>query len=64
MAMAAPALALGRPEPANAPHRVSPGKADDSMHSALYCLLASMIEKPRFDLIVPVRDGDVDIGSY
>jgi len=41
-------------------YKVSPGKTDDTFHSILYCMLASMIGgKMRPDILVPVREGDV-----
>ncbi len=33
------------------------GKTDDTLHSILYCLLASMIVKPRPDIISPNRES-------
>lgn len=41
-------------------YKVSPGKSDDTFHSILYCLLASMFIKPRPDLIIPVKANNVD----
>jgi hypothetical protein len=38
-------------------YKVSPGKSDDTMHSIVYCLLASMIMRPRPDILIPVRFG-------
>ena len=37
------------------------GKPDDSLHSILYCFLASMILKPRPDIIAPRRE-DAHVG--
>ena len=34
------------------------GKTDDAFHSLLYCFLASMIVKPRPDVIAPNKEGD------
>lgn len=34
----------------------SPGKTDDAFHSVLYCFLASMLVRPRPDIIAPVRE--------
>lgn len=33
------------------------GKTDDTLHSVLYCFLASMITKPRPDVIAPSKEG-------
>jgi hypothetical protein len=41
-------------------YKVSPGKSDDTFHSILYCVLASMFIRPRPDILIPVRAGDVD----
>jgi len=41
-------------------YQVSPGKSDDTFHSVLYCVLASMFFKPRPDLIIPTKPGHVD----
>jgi hypothetical protein len=35
-----------------------PGTTDDSFHSILYCFLASMIMRPRPDVIAPYREED------
>lgn len=40
-------------------YKHSPGKADDTFHSILYCLLASMLVQPRPDIIIPIRAGSV-----
>lgn len=37
-------------------YRHSPGNTDDSFHSILYCMLASMIKYPRPDIIVPRKE--------
>lgn len=37
-------------------YKHAPGKPDDSLHSMLYCLLASMIQNPRPDIITPMKD--------
>lgn len=37
------------------------GLTDDTFHSGLYCLLASMIVHPRFDIIVPTKTGDLEL---
>lgn len=34
----------------------APGKADDSFHSILYCLLGSMLVHPRPDIITPMKE--------
>lgn len=36
----------------------SVGKPDDSFHSVLYCFLASMLVKPRPDILIPKREVD------
>lgn len=41
-------------------YKVSPGKSDDSFHSVLYCVLASMFIKVRPDLIIPLKQDHVD----
>ncbi len=41
-------------------YKVSPGKSDDSFHSILYCLLASMFIKARPDILVPTSANHVD----
>jgi hypothetical protein len=41
-------------------YKLSPGKSDDTLHSILYCFLASMFIRPRPDILVPVRLGDVE----
>lgn len=33
----------------------TPGKPDDTFHSILYCLLASMITHPRPDIVIPME---------
>jgi len=38
------------------------GKTDDGFHSILYCFLASMITKPRPDVIAPSKDANA-VGS-
>lgn len=40
-------------------YKNSPGKADDSFHAVLYCILASMLKIPRPDLLIPTRPDDV-----
>jgi hypothetical protein len=35
-------------------HKVD--KPDDSFHSVLYCMLASMVVKPRPDILAPTRE--------
>jgi len=37
-------------------YKKSPGKTDDTFHSMLYCLLASMIKHPRTDLVRPMQE--------
>lgn len=41
-------------------YKVSPGKSDDTFHSALYCFLASMFIRPRPDILIPLRPNDID----
>lgn len=36
----------------------SVGKPDDAFHSVLYCFLASMLVKPRPDILIPKREVD------
>ena len=43
-------------------YQVSPGKTDDTFHSVLYCLLASMLIIPRPDILIPLKPGDTDFG--
>jgi len=40
-------------------YKHSPGKTDDSFHSLVYLLLASMIQHPRPDIIRPTQDSGV-----
>lgn len=35
----------------------TPGKTDDTFHSLLYCFLASMIVRPRVDVIAPSKEA-------
>ena len=35
----------------------SPGTTDDTLHSLVYCFLASMINHPRPDILTPLGDG-------
>ena len=35
----------------------TPGKTDDTFHSLLYCMLASMVVKPRPDIIAPSKEA-------
>lgn len=37
-------------------YKKAPGKTDDSFHSILLCLLASMIVRPRPDILMPIKD--------
>jgi len=37
-------------------YKHAPGKPDDSFHSILYCLMASMLQNPRPDILTPMRD--------
>lgn len=41
-------------------YKLSPGKSDDTFHAILYCFLASMLVKPRPDIIIPLHAGHVD----
>lgn len=41
-------------------YKLSPAKSDDTFHSILYCFLASMLVKPRPDIIIPLKEGHVD----
>lgn len=41
-------------------YKLSPGKSDDTFHAILYCFLASMLAKPRPDIIIPLRADHVD----
>ena len=34
-------------------YRKSPNTTDDTFHSLVFCLLASMVDNPRPDIIVP-----------
>lgn len=36
----------------------TPGKTDDTLHSVLYCFLASMLVRPRPDVISPNRENE------
>ena len=36
-------------------YKKAPGKTDDAFHSILYCFLASMIVRPRADIITPTK---------
>lgn len=40
-------------------YKHSPGKSDDTMHSMIYCFLASMLYKARPDILIPSRENDV-----
>jgi hypothetical protein len=40
-------------------YKKAPGKTDDAFHSILYCLLASMIMRPRPDILTPMKDTGV-----
>jgi len=42
-------------------YKISPGKSDDTLHSILYCLLASFVIRRRLDLIVPLSPLDVQL---
>lgn len=44
-------------------YKNSPGKADDSFHAVLYCLLASMMVRPRPDLLIPTSASDVSFDT-
>ena len=45
-------------------YKNSPGKPDDTFHSILYCILASMLIKPRPDLLIPTSATDVNFEVY
>jgi hypothetical protein len=36
-------------------YKKAPGKTDDAFHSILYCMLGSMIVRPRPDIITPMK---------
>lgn len=36
------------------------GKPDDTFHSIVYLVLASMLVRPRFDIIIPTKEGSVN----
>jgi len=40
-------------------YKHAPGKTDDAFHSILYCMLASMIENPRPDIIRPTKETGI-----
>jgi len=40
-------------------YKRAPGKPDDAFHSILYCMLASMIQNPRPDIIRPTKDEGI-----
>lgn len=40
-------------------YKRAPGKPDDAFHSILYCMLASMIQNPRPDIIRPMKDEGI-----
>jgi hypothetical protein len=42
-------------------YKLTPGKSDDTFHSILYCILASMLIKPRPDIIIPNKEIDMKI---
>jgi hypothetical protein len=35
------------------------GKTDDTFHSIIYCVLGSMLVKPRPDILIPLKEGNV-----
>lgn len=39
-----------------------PGTTDDLAHSTVYCFLASMVDRPRSDILTPDKDGSVSAG--
>lgn len=41
----------------------APGKTDDTFHAILYCLLASMIQHPRPDIIQAIKDTGMGRGT-
>ena len=43
-------------------YKHAPGKADDSFHSILYCLMASMIQNPRPDIMSPMKEDGQGAG--
>lgn len=40
-------------------YKKAPGKTDDAFHSIVYCMLASMIQNPRPDILTPMKDEGV-----
>jgi hypothetical protein len=42
-------------------YKHTPGKTDDGFHSILYCFLASMIRRPRPDIIVPGKETGIPV---
>lgn len=40
-------------------YKKAPGKTDDAFHSIVYCMLASMIQNPRPDILTPMKDTGV-----
>lgn len=41
-------------------YKKAPGKTDDSLHSILYCLMASCIKRPRPDIFSPTKETGRD----
>jgi hypothetical protein len=41
-------------------YKLTRGKSDDTFHSMLYCFLASMIMRPRPDILIPMFPGHVE----
>lgn len=39
-----------------------PGTSDDVAHSAMYCFLASMVDRPRPDILTPDKEGTISKG--
>jgi len=45
-------------------YMVSPGKSDDTFHSILYCFFASMLVRPRPDILIPRSANDVNFHRH
>jgi len=41
-------------------YKISPGKSDDTAHAVLYCFLASMLVRPRPDILIPMQEGQIE----
>jgi hypothetical protein len=42
-------------------YKHAPGKPDDTFHSILYCMMASMIQHPRPDILTPTQESGVPV---